>query len=194
MHKIAKAANTFSERKGDFMQLDGSKTLENLKTAFIGESQARNKYTFYGEIARKEGYQQIGDIFDMTAHNERAHAELWLSLMSEGIPATTQKALENAAGGEHYEWTEMYADFAKTARQEGFDNIANLFDMVASVEKDHEARYLCFLEQLNSGKVFTADGEVVWVCRNCGYLHTGKEAPKMCPVCKKPQAYFEVKK
>ena len=176
------------------MQLDGSKTLENLRTAFIGESQARNKYTFYGEIARKEGYQQIGDVFDQTAHNERAHAELWLSLMSEGIPATTQKALENAAGGEHYEWTEMYADFAKTAREEGFDNIANLFDMVAGIEKDHEARYLCFLDQLNSGKVFTADGEVVWVCRNCGYLHTGKEAPQACPVCRKPQAYFEVKK
>lgn len=181
-------------RKGSvYMQLDGSKTLDNLKTAFIGESQARNKYNIYGEKARKEGYEKIGDIFDMTAHNEHAHAELWLSLMSDGIPQTTQKALENAAGGEHYEWTEMYADFAKTAREEGFDNIANLFDMVASIEKEHENRYLCLLEQLNTGKVFTKDGEVVWICRNCGYIHVGKEAPKICPVCKKPQAYFELK-
>lgn len=175
------------------MQLDGSKTLDNLKTAIAGESQARTKYESYGKLARKEGYEQIGDIFDMTAANEQAHAELWLSLVSEGVPKTTQKALENASGGEHYEWTEMYAQFSKTAREEGFDNIANLFDMVASIEKDHEARYLCFLEQLNTGKVFTADGEVVWVCRNCGYLHTGKSAPQQCPVCKKPQSYFEQK-
>lgn len=175
------------------MQLDGSKTLDNLKTAFIGESQARNKYNIYGKIARKEGYEQIGDVFDKTAHNEAAHAELWLSLMSDGIPGDTAKALENAAGGEHYEWTEMYADFAKTARNEGFDHIAALFDMVAAIEKDHEARYNCFLEQLNKGKVFTKDGEVVWVCRNCGHLHTGKEAPLVCPVCKKQKAFFEVK-
>ncbi len=175
------------------MQLEGSKTLDNLKTAFIGESQARNKYNIYAEIARKEGYEQIGDIFDMTAHNERAHAELWLSLMSDGIPQNTAKALENAAGGERYEWTEMYADFAKTARQEGFDNIAALFDMVAAIEKDHEARYNCFLDQLNGGKVFTKDGQVVWVCRNCGHLHTGKNAPLVCPVCKRKQSFFEVK-
>lgn len=175
------------------MQLEGSKTLDNLKTAFAGESQARNKYNIYGEVARKEGYQQIADIFDMTAHNERAHAELWLSLMSEGIPENTANALQNAAGGEHYEWTEMYADFAKTARDEGFDNIATLFDMVAQIEKDHEARFNCFLEQLNTGKVFTKDGEVVWVCRNCGHIHTGKKAPMVCPVCKRQQAFFEVK-
>lgn len=175
------------------MTLDNSKTLENLKTAFIGESQARNKYNIYGKIARKEGYEQIGDIFDRTAYNEMAHAELWLSLMSEGIPATTQKALENAAGGEHYEWTTMYADFAKTAREEGFDNIAKLFELVGNVEHDHEARYLCFLEQLNTGKVFTDSGEIVWVCRNCGHLHTGKTAPQVCPICRKPQSYFERK-
>ncbi len=176
------------------MQLEGSKTLDNLKTAFIGESQARNKYNIYSEIARKEGYQQIGEIFDLTAHNEFAHAQLWLSLMSEGIPSDTAKALANAAGGEHYEWTEMYADFAKTARSEGFDNIAALFDMVAKIEKDHEARFNCFLEQLNTGKVFTKDGEVVWVCRNCGHIHTGKQPPMVCPVCKKEKAFFEVKK
>ena len=175
------------------MQLEGSKTLDNLKTAFIGESQARTKYGIYGKLARREGYEQIGDIFDITSHNEQAHAELWLSLMSEGIPKDTAKALENAAGGEHYEWTEMYADFAKTARQEGFDNIAALFDMVAAIEKDHEARFNCFKEQLEGGKVFTKDGEVVWVCRNCGHIHTGKSAPLVCPVCKYKQSYFEVK-
>lgn len=183
-------SRSLSERN-DIMQLDGSKTLENLKTAVAGESQARTKYNIYGEIARKEGYEKIGDIFDMTAANERAHAELWLSLLSEGIPATTQKALENAAGGEHYEWTDMYAGFAKTAREEGFDNIAALFDMVGSIEKEHEARYRCLLEQLQSGKVFTADGEAVWLCRNCGYIHHGQSAPLICPVCKKKQAYFE---
>ena len=175
------------------MQLEGSKTLENLKTAVSGESQARTKYTIYGEIARKEGYEQIADIFDMTAANEKAHAELWLSIISEGIPENTQKALENAAGGEHYEWTDMYADFAKTAREEGFNNIATLFDMVAAIERDHEARYRKFIEQLQSGKVFTEDGEAVWLCRNCGHIHHGKEAPKICPVCKKPQSFFERK-
>ncbi len=175
------------------MQLDGSKTLENLKTAFAGEAQARTKYGAYAEIARKEGYEEIGDIFDMTAYNERAHAELWLSLISEGMPADTKKALENAAGGEHYEWTEMYAGFAKTARDEGFQNIAALFDMVGAIERDHEARYRKFYDMLNSGKVFTEDGEAVWVCRNCGHIHHGKSAPLVCPVCKKPQAYFERK-
>lgn len=175
------------------MQLEGSKTLDNLKTAFIGESQARNKYNIYAEIARKEGFEQIGEIFDLTAHNEYAHARLWLSMMSDGIPSSTAKALENAAGGENYEWTQMYADFAKTAREEGFDNIADLFDMVAAIEKDHEARYRLFLDRLDKGKVFTKDGEVVWVCRNCGHLHTGKEAPIVCPVCKKQRSFFEVK-
>lgn len=173
------------------MQLNGSKTLENLKTAVAGESQAYAKYGIYGEIARKEGYEQIGDIFDMTAANERAHAELWLSLICEGIPATTQKALENAAGGEHYEWTDMYADFARTAREEGFENIAALFDMVGGIEKEHEARYRRFIEMLQSGKAFTEDGEAVWLCRSCGYIHHGKSAPMVCPVCKKKQAYFQ---
>lgn len=173
------------------MQLDGSKTLENLKTAFAGEAQARTKYSMYGAIARKEGYEQIGDIFDKTAANEFAHAELWLSILSEGVPADTQKALENAAGGEHYEWTEMYAGFAKTAREEGFQNIAALFDLVGSIERDHEARFRRFLELLQNGQVFTESGETVWVCRNCGHLHHGPSAPQMCPVCKRPQSYFE---
>lgn len=173
------------------MQLDGSKTLENLKTAIAGESQARTKYTIYGELARKEGYEEIGDIFDRTAANEKAHAELWLSLVSEGIPENTQKALENAAGGEHYEWTDMYAGFAKTAREEGFNHIAALFDMVAAIEREHEARYRCMIERIEQGKVFTEDGEIVWICRNCGHLHHGKSAPQVCPVCKKPQSWFE---
>lgn len=172
------------------MELEGSKTFENLKTAFIGESQARNKYNIYGEKARKEGYEEIGAIFDETAHNEKAHAELWLSLISGGIP-TTQKALLDAAGGEHYEWTEMYAGFAKTAREEGFGNIGLLFEMVGQIEKSHEARYRCFEEQISKGKVFTDEGEIVWICRNCGYLHTGKTPPEVCPVCKKPKAFYQ---
>ena len=192
MHICIKNADyTKKQERMKAMQLDGSKTLENLKTAFAGESQARTKYTIYGEIARKEGYEEIGDIFDQTAANEKAHAELWLSILSEGIPANTQKALENAAGGEHYEWTDMYAQFARTAREEGFDNIATLFDMVGAIERDHEARYRRFIELLSQGKVFTEDGETVWLCRNCGHIHHGKSAPKICPVCKEPQSYFK---
>ena len=175
------------------MQLDGSKTLENLKTAVAGESQARTKYNLYGTIARNEGYQEIGDIFDRTADNERAHAEVWLSLISEGVPADTLKALEDAAGGENYEWTQMYAGFAQTAREEGFDNIAALFDMVGQIEQEHEKRYRTLIEQLSSGKVFTEDGETVWICRNCGHIHHGTEPPAVCPVCKKPKDYFERK-
>ncbi len=173
------------------MQLDGSKTLENLKTAVAAEAQARTKYNVYGEIARKQGYRQIADIFDMTADNERAHAEVWLSLLSEGIPADTLSALENAAGGEHHEWTEMYAGFAQTAREEGFDNIAAIFDMVGQIEQAHENRFRSLIDQINSGKVFTEDGETVWICRNCGHVHHGTSAPQVCPVCKKPQDYFQ---
>ncbi len=173
------------------MQLDGSKTLENLKTAVAGEAQARTKYNIYGEIARKEGNREIADIFDMTADNERAHAELWLSLISDGIPVNTLKALENAAGGEHYEWSDMYAGFAQTAREEGFDNIAELFDMVGQIEQQHEQRYRTLIEQINSGKVFTEDGETVWICRNCGHLHHGTQPPEFCPVCKKPRDYYK---
>lgn len=173
------------------MQLDGSKTFENLKTAVAAEAQARTKYNIYGEIARKEGNREIADIFDMTADNERAHAEVWLSLISEGIPANTLKALEDSAGGEHHEWTEMYAGFAQTARDEGFDNIAALFDMVGAIEKEHENRFRTLIDRINSGKVFTEDGETVWICRNCGHIHCGTSAPQFCPVCKKPQEYFK---
>lgn len=174
------------------MELANSKTLENLKTAFAGESQALTKYNAYAEKAKQEGYEEISEIFRNTADNEKAHAHLWLSLIEGGIPST-DKALQNAAGGENYEWTTMYSDYAKTAREEGFDNIAALFEMVGSVERSHEARYLKFRELLTSGKVFTADGETVWLCRNCGYLHTGKTPPEFCPVCRKPKAYFQRK-
>ena len=174
------------------MELEGSKTLENLKTAFAGEAQALTKYNAYAEKAKQDGYEEIAAVFYNTANNEKAHAELWLSLIEGGIPAT-DKALQNAAGGENYEWTTMYADYAKTARDEGFNNIAALFEMVGSIEKSHEDRYNCFRGMLTSGKVFTEDGETVWLCRNCGYLHHGKNPPEVCPVCRKPKAYFQRK-
>ncbi len=174
------------------MELQNSKTLENLKTAFIGESQARTKYAIYAEKAKNEGYEEIAEVFTKTAMNEQAHAELWLGLIDNGIP-NTQIALENASNGENYEWTEMYAEFAKIAREEGFGNIALMFEMVGSIEKEHEERYNCFKELLINGKIFTEDGEAVWLCRNCGYIHHGKNPPKVCPVCKKPQAYFQRK-
>lgn len=176
------------------MELKNSKTLDNLKTAVAGESQARVKYLLYSQTAKKEGYEEIGEVFKTTSDNEQAHAVLWLSIIQDGIPENTLKALENAKGGEHYEWTEMYRSFAETAKQEGFDNIANLFSMVADIEKSHEERYQMLYDNLEKGIVFAKTNEVVWICRNCGYIHTGKSAPKACPVCKKPQAYFEVKK
>ncbi len=174
------------------MELAGSKTLENLKTAFAGEAQALTKYSAYGEKAKQEGYEEISAVFYNTVKNERAHAELWLSLIDGGIPPT-QKALENAAGGENYEWSQMYSRFAADARNEGFDNIAALFDMVGKVEQAHEKRFNMFRDMLSSGKVFTEDGECVWICRNCGHIHYGKQAPKQCPICQKPQAYFQRK-
>ena len=176
------------------MQLDGSKTLENLKTAVAGEAQAHTKYLIYSRIAKNEGYNDIADVFAETANNERAHAELWLSLISEGIPENTLKALEDAAGGEHHEWTQMYAEFAETAKKEGFDNIASVFEMVGAIEKEHEQRYRTLIEMINSGRVFSEEGETVWICRNCGHIHCGSEAPEYCPVCKRPQQYFERKK
>ena len=160
--------------------------------AFAGESMARNKYTFFASKAKKEGYEQISAIFAETAANEKEHAELWYKAF-QGIGGTYENLLE-AASGEHYEWTEMYRSFAETAKQEGFDNIANLFSMVADIEKSHEERYQMLYDNLEKGIVFAKTNEVVWICRNCGYIHTGKSAPKACPVCKKPQAYFEVKK
>ncbi|MCI9272625.1 MAG: rubrerythrin family protein [Clostridiales bacterium] len=175
------------------MELKGSRTEANLMTAFAGESQARNKYTFYGATARKEGYQQIGDLFDATASNEKEHAELWFKYLHDGGKPNTLDSLIDAAAGEHYEWTEMYKEFADIAQEEGFTEIAATMRLIAKVEKEHEERFQKLVVNLKENKVFTKDGEVVWVCRNCGYVHVGKSAPGICPACKHPQAYFEVR-
>ena len=173
------------------MELKGSKTELNLIAAFAGESEARNKYTYYASKAKKDGYIQIANLFEETAANEKAHAKLWFELL-HGI-GTTEENLKDAAAGEHYEWTEMYATFAKEAREEGFTRIASLFEGVAKVEKEHEERYLKLLENVEKGLVFSKDGDTVWVCVNCGHIHIGKDAPKVCPVCAHAQAYFQVK-
>ncbi len=171
-------------------ELKGSKTEQNLMTAFSGESQAHTKYRFYASAARNEGLNQIADMFDLTAHNEKEHAKIWFKLLHDGI-ATTDKNLEDAAKGENYEWTDMYAGFAKTAKEEGFDKIAFLFESVAAIEKEHEERYRKQLDNIKTGKMFKADGKVFWICQNCGHIHYGDTAPEMCPVCSHPKAYFE---
>ena len=173
------------------MELKGSKTESNLRTAFAGESQARNKYTYYASKAKKEGYVQIAKLFEETAANEREHAKIWFKLLAGGEVPSTEDNLLDAAGGERYEWTEMYASFAKTAKEEGFDRIAYLFEAVGKIEKAHEERYRKLLENVKDGKVFIADDVVIWQCTNCGHIHVGKEAPKVCPVCAHPQAYFQ---
>ena len=175
------------------MELKGSKTEQNLMAAFAGESQARNKYTYYASKAKKEGYEQIAALFEETANNEKEHAKMWFEELHGGEVPTTAENLLDAAEGENYEWTDMYAEFAKTAREEGFTRIALLFEGVAKIEKEHEERYRKLLENVNNEMVFSKDGEKVWVCRNCGHVHVGKDAPKVCPVCAHPQAYFEVK-
>jgi len=173
-------------------ELKGSKTEQNLMTAFAGESQARNKYTFYASMAKKEGYKVIGDTFDETAGNEKEHAELWFKALHGGeIPATTTN-LEDAAAGEKYEWTEMYAGFAKVAKEEGFDKLAWQFAEVAKIEKRHEERYRDLAKLLAEGKLFAREEEQVWICSNCGHIHIGKTAPVKCPVCDHPQSYFEL--
>ena len=169
--------------------LKGSKTEQNLMAAFAGESQARNKYTYYASRAKKDGYEQIAAIFQETADNEKEHAKIWFKLLHDGMPETMAN-LKDAAEGENYEWTEMYAEFAKEAKEEGFDRIAALFELVAKIEKEHEERYRKLLANIESGIVFAREGETVWQCRNCGHLHVGKDAPKVCPVCDHPQAYF----
>lgn len=176
------------------MNLKGSKTEANLYAAFAGESQARNKYTFYAEQAKKDGYEQIAAFFCETADNEKAHAEIWLKQILGGAIPETKENLKDGISGEHYEWTEMYEDFAKTAREEGFNEIAFLFESVAKIEKEHEERYKILLENLEGGKVYDRDEEEVWICRNCGHLHVGEKAPGICPTCSKPQSYFEIKK
>lgn len=173
------------------MELKGSRTEQNLIAAFAGESEARNKYTYYAAKARKDGYEQIADIFEETAGNEREHAKLWFKLL-HGI-GMTEENLKDGAAGEHYEWTEMYATFAKEAREEGFTRIAALFDGVAKIEKEHEERYLKLLENMEKGLVFSKDGDTIWICTNCGHIHIGKTAPQVCPVCAHPQGYFEVR-
>ena len=173
-------------------ELKGSKTEKNLMEAFAGESQARNKYTYFASKAKKEGYEQIAAIFQETADNEKEHAKMWFKLLNNGVPSTAEN-LKAAAEGENFEWTDMYDRFAKEAAEEGFDNIAKLFEGVAKIEKEHEERYKKLLENLENGLVFSKDGDKIWKCRNCGHICIGKEAPDVCPVCAHPKAYFEIK-
>ena len=175
------------------MELKGSKTEQNLMTAFAGESQARNKYTYYASKAKKDGYEQIAALFLETAENEKEHAKIWFKLLHGGAVPSTEENLADAAAGENYEWTDMYAGFAKEAKEEGFDEIAALFEMVAKIEKEHEERYLKLLANVKDGVVFSKDGDTIWKCRNCGHIVVGKKAPELCPVCAHPKAYFEVK-
>ena len=174
------------------MELKGSKTEQNLMTAFAGESQARNKYTYFASKAKKEGYEQIAAIFQETADNEKEHAKMWFKLLNGGEIGTTVENLNSAANGENYEWTDMYAEFAKIAKEEGFDHIAYLFEEVGKIEKEHEERYLKLLENVKDGKVFEAGEVKIWKCRNCGHIVVTK-APEVCPVCSHPKAYFEIK-
>lgn len=172
-------------------ELKGSKTEANLMTAFAGESQARNKYTYYASKAKKDGYVQIAALFEETANNEKEHAKIWFKLLHGGIGDTIDN-LKDAAAGENYEWTDMYAGFAKTAREEGFEEIALRFEMVGAIEKQHEERYRALIDNIETGKVFSRDGDAIWICRNCGHIVIGKNAPEICPVCSHPKAFFEL--
>ena len=171
----------------------GTKTEKNLEAAFAGESQARNKYTYFASRAKKDGYEQIAAIFTETADNEKEHAKMWYKELHGGAVEPTEVNLEAAADGENYEWTDMYKGFAETAREEGFVELAEKFEAVAAIEKSHEERYRKLLENMKEKKVFSRDGDAIWVCRNCGHIVIGKEAPEICPVCAHPQAYFEIK-
>ncbi len=175
------------------MDLKGTKTEQNLMTAFAGESQARNKYTYFASKARKDGYEQIAAIFEETANNEKEHAKMWFKELNGGAIPSTIENLQAAAEGENYEWTDMYAQFAKVAKEEGFDRIAKLFEGVAAIEKEHEERYKKLLKNIEDEVVFSNDGDTIWVCRNCGHVVIGKNAPKVCPVCAHPQSFFERK-
>ncbi|MDR2933209.1 MAG: rubrerythrin family protein [Oscillospiraceae bacterium] len=175
------------------MELKGSKTEKNLMDAFSGESQARTKYTFYASQAKKEGYVQIGQYFQETADNEKEHAKIWFKLLHGGSVGNTNANLLDAAGGEHYEWTDMYKRFAQEAREEGFDDIARLFDGVGKIEKEHEERYLKLLHNIENGEVFSRKEKTIWICTNCGHIYDGESAPNKCPVCSHPQAYFEIR-
>ena len=174
------------------MELKGSKTEQNLKAAFAGESQARNKYTYYASVAKKAGYEQVRKIFEETANNEKEHAKSLFKLFMGGMP-DIKGALADAAAGEHYEWTDMYAGFAKEAREEGFDKIAFLFEEVAKIEKEHEERYLALLANIENDRVFKREEKQVWICSNCGRIVVAEKAPEVCPVCDHPQGYFELR-
>ena len=176
------------------MEFKGSRTEANLMAAFAGESQARNKYTYYASKARKDGYEQIAAIFEETANNEKEHAKMWFKELHGGDIPTTAENLLDAAEGENYEWTDMYAEFAKVAHEEGFERIAYLFEGVAAIEKEHEERYRKLLKNVEDKLVFSKEGEAIWICRNCGHVVVGKEAPAVCPVCAHPQSFFELKK
>lgn len=175
------------------LELKGTRTEANLQAAFAGESQARNKYTYYASKAKKDGFEQVAALFLETAENEKEHAKIWFKLLHGGAVPETAENLLDAAEGENYEWTDMYAGFAKEAEEEGFHHIAQLFKMVGEIEKTHEERYRKLLANVKDGLVFSKDGDVVWQCRNCGHIHIGKKAPGVCPVCAHPQSYFEVK-
>lgn len=175
------------------MELKGSKTEANLQTAFAGESQARNKYSYYASKAKKDGYVQIANIFEETAANEKEHAKIWFKLLHGGSVPSTIENLKDAADGENYEWTDMYETFAKEAREEGFDEIAYLFEEVGKIEKEHEERYRKLLSNIEGGLVFSKEGDSIWQCSNCGHIAVGKNAPEKCPVCAHPQSYFQIK-
>lgn len=176
-------------RGGTVLELKGSKTEKNLLTAFAGESQARNKYTYFASVAKKEGYEQIAGIFLETAENEKEHAKVWAKLL--GLIGDTAKNLEEAAQGENYEWTQMYREFAQTAREEGFEDIAKVMEEIAEVEAAHEERYRKLLQRLKEGTLFTRSTPIKWRCRNCGYIHEGTEPPEVCPACAHPRAFYE---
>ena len=174
-------------------ELKGSKTESNLWAGFAGESQARNKYSYYAAKAKKEGYVQIASLFEETANNEKEHAKIWFKLLHDGEVPDTVTNLEDAAAGENYEWTDMYENFAKTAKEEGFEKIAYLFEMVGKIEKEHEERYRKLLKNIKDGLVFSREGDTIWQCANCGHIVIGKKAPEVCPVCSHPKSYFQIR-
>ena len=175
------------------MELKGTRTEENLKKAFAGESQARVKYEYYASRAKKDGYEQIASIFEETSRNEKEHAKIWFKALHDGGVPTTTVNLEDAANGENYEWTDMYDEFARVAKEEGFDHLAFLFESVGKIEKEHEARYRKLLQNIEDDRVFHKDGEKMWICRNCGHVYFGEDALDVCPVCEHPQSFMEVK-
>lgn len=184
------ASRTTNKTEMIMKELKGTKTEKNLMEAFAGESMARNKYTYFASRAKKDGFEQIAAIFEETAANEKEHAKMWFKYLEGGAVKDTRSNLKAAAEGENYEWTDMYATFAKEAREEGFDHIAKLFEGVAAIEKRHEERYRKLLKNIEDKVVFSRDGDCIWQCLNCGHIHIGKEAPEVCPVCAHPKAYF----